>query len=103
MKIEIKKMHLCTDPHIKTKAAADITLGGLITVYGCSVVAKNDGGMFVSMPQKKDKNKEKYWSIVYIEDKALMEAIQAAVLAEYKKKAGIQEGGSGPESIPWEE
>ena len=91
MKIQVKKIHLFNGTS-KVKASADITIGGQITIYGCSIIEKNDGGKFVSMPQRKDKNDEKkYWSIVWIESKELTEAIRAAVMAEYEKMTGEAE------------
>lgn len=88
MKIEIKKLYIFPNPQGKVRASVDITIGGLITIYGCSIIEGQNNGYFLSMPQKKDSKQEgKYWSIVFINDKELLEAIRHTVVEEYKKLA----------------
>ena len=36
-----------------------------VTVYGCRVCETRDGSAFVGFPQKKDRDGDRYWSIVY--------------------------------------
>ena len=79
-------MHrLDKDGNNMTKAYCDIMLGGKLTIKGCRVV---DGpkGLFVSLPQTKGKpkdGKDKWYPVIYIDDKDLYNEIQDEVLEAY--------------------
>lgn len=104
MKVDIIRMHLF-DGAGKKKAAADITIGGIITIYGCAVVEGKEGALFIGMPQRKDPKQEgKYWSIVKIEKDEVYAEVSKKVIEEYFKKVAPQtDAPMTPDEIAWEE
>ncbi len=84
--VEVTRMHrLEKNGNNMTRAYCDVMLGGKLTIKGCRVV---DGpkGLFVSLPQKKGKDKdgnEKWYNVIYVNDKELYNNIQDEVKEYY--------------------
>jgi DNA-binding cell septation regulator SpoVG len=84
------------------KAFASVRLGDVLTIHDCRVIQQEGKQPFVSLPQRKDEKTEKYYSIVYAEDKQFMEAVQQLVLAAWNTKDGGDEPPPEDENlIPW--
>lgn len=100
MKIEILRIK-AFDGDGKKKAAVDIKIGGMITIYGCSLVEGNDG-LFLGLPQRKDgKVENKWWPVVKIEDATLYTQVKdKAVEAYAQQNAGRP---ATPADVEWEE
>ncbi len=70
------------------KALATIVLDNQLAVRGMRVMARNDGGIFVSFPQKQRANGV-YEDIAYPLNRELYRKISDAVVHEYNQKLEI--------------
>ena len=105
MKVDIKRLHIF-EGEGKVKAAADITIGGLVTIYGCKVVLGKEDQLFLGLPQRKDpKDEKKYWPVITVENKEVMAEISGKVVEAYLEKVQPkqEEAPATPEDIAWEE
>ena len=71
------------EPKGNTKAFASVSINDLIAIRGIRVLDGAEKGLFVNMPQSKDKNGE-YHDIAFPLNGDLRKEISAAVLKEYK-------------------
>ena len=86
------RIYPIAEPKGNTKAYASIGIDGMFGVHGISVV-EGKNGLFVAMPQTKDKNGE-YRDIFHPVTSDGRKEINKAVLAEYavqKEKVSVKE------------
>ncbi|MCL2516933.1 MAG: SpoVG family protein [Oscillospiraceae bacterium] len=84
------------EPKGNTKAFASVGIDDTIAIRGARVV-EGEKGMYVTMPQSKDKENN-YHDIAYPLSGDLRKEISAAVLAEYEKMANIPPNQRGYEA-----
>lgn len=105
MKVEILRLK-AFDGEGKKKAAVDIKIGGMITIFGCSIAEGKDGALFLGLPQRKDtKQENKWWSIVKIDDQSLYSLVTDTAVEAYiqSKKPVGEKSPVKPEDIQWDE
>lgn len=78
-------VYVVENPQNKILGTASITLDECFVVKGLRIMENNNGGKFVSMPNRKVN--EEYKDIAFPITKELREQIQKAVLDEFNKKA----------------
>jgi stage V sporulation protein G len=72
----------------KTKAFAEITLNGTLTIRGLRVIESKSGGLFVSYPSQVGRE-GKPRSLVIFTDNKLREQIRRVVIDAYREQEGI--------------
>ena len=87
MKVEVSRINLIKDSKI-TLAYVDITLGGVFVVQGLRVVP-GQKGLFVSMPQNKDKD-NKWYDRAFPVTREMRNHIEDTVLKAYLEKTAIK-------------
>jgi DNA-binding cell septation regulator SpoVG len=105
MKVEIVRIKVF-EGESKKKAAVDIKIGGMITIYGCSIAEGKEGSLFLGLPQRKDmKQENKWWSIVKIDDQGLYKLVtDKAVEAYFQAMKPVKEQNPvNPDEIAWDE
>lgn len=84
----------------KVKAFATVTFNDALVVDGFKVI-EGSNGAFLGMPSKPGAEQGKYSDIAYFTDKAVKQAIQDRVLAEYSGgSAPAKTTGGGSSQIP---
>lgn len=86
------------EPQKNLHGFASVTIGG-ITVKDLKIVQNKDGGYFVGMPSRPDKNSESgYRNTVYV-DKDILEDFNTVVIGKYHeaKERQAQERAAEPE------
>lgn len=84
--VSVIRINPIQDPQGATHGWADVritTEAGSIRINGISIVESKQGGYFVSLPQRKDKNNDRWFSIVEAEGK-LRDQIRDAIMEAYK-------------------
>jgi len=81
------------EPKGNTRAFASVAIDDMIAIRGIRVV-EGEKGMFVTMPQSKDKE-DKYHDIAFPLNGDLRKEISNAVLAEYDRAASLEPGQRG--------
>ena len=81
------------EPKGNTRAFASVAIDDMIAIRGIRVV-DSEKGMFVTMPQSKDKE-DKYHDIAFPLSGDLRKEISSAVLAEYDRTASLEPGQRG--------
>ena len=69
-------------PKSNTKAFASISIGDLIAIRDIRIV-EGERGLFIAMPQSKDKNGE-YYDVAFPLTADLRKEISGSILAEYQ-------------------
>ena len=85
------KVYPLNDPNNSTKAFANVTVADAVAIRGIRVI-EGEKGLFVSMPQSKDKE-GKYHDIAFPVNSELRKALNKAVVDEYKSAAKSLENG----------
>lgn len=83
------------------KAYASINLDGVFAVNNLTV-KEGRNGLFVSMPQRKGKDKDgndKYFDIAFPVTAELRKEISDAVIAEYNEVAGVDTGTTSSDPV----
>jgi len=80
------KVYPLSDPKGSTVAFVNVGIADLVAINSIRIV-NSDSGMFVAMPQSKDKD-ENYHDIAFPVNGALRKAVSKAVLTEYDKAIG---------------
>ena len=75
------------DPQGSTMAFASVAVDDLVAIRGIRIV-DGEKGMFVSMPQSKDKNEE-FHDIAFPLNGELRKAMEDAILEKYAAEIGI--------------
>ena len=81
------------EPKGNTRAFASVAIDDMIAIRGIRVV-EGEKGMFVTMPQSKDKE-DKYHDIAFPLNGNLRKEISSAVLAEYDRTASLEPSQRG--------
>ena len=73
------------------RAFVSVTINQKLTIHSCRVIHQDEQSPWVSVPQREvpdpDGGRSKYFPIIEIHDKNLKQAIERAVLDEYRKAA----------------
>ena len=77
------------DPRLK--GFASITIEDSVAVHGIKIIEGLEGGLFISMPSRK--HKDKHIDIVHPTNKQARAAIEEVVLETYKKEVEISTDG----------
>lgn len=92
IKLDVKVFPI-SEPRGDTLAFASVGIDDLVAIRGLRVVG-SDKGLFVSMPQSKDKNGE-FRDMAFPLSGDLRKAISNAVLSEYKQQVAERKQGIG--------
>lgn len=93
MEIKVKIHRLFNNDYSNVRAAASMTLDGVLAVHGIKVMANSKGGIWVALPSAK--GKQEYYDVVHPLTAELRSQINTAVLNEYKR---VRESGEDIES-----
>lgn len=88
MEIKVKIHRLFNNDYSNVRAAASMTLDGVLAVHGIKVMANSKGGIWVALPSAK--GKQEYYDVVHLLTAELRKQINSAVLSEYKR---VRESG----------
>ena len=83
MEIKVKIHRLFNNDYSNVRAAASMTLDGVLAVHGVKVMTNSKGGTWVALPSAK--GKKEYYDVVHPLTAELRKQINCAVLSEYKR------------------
>lgn len=93
MEIKVKIHRLFNNDYSNVRAAASMTLDGVLAVHGVKVMTNSKGGTWVALPSAK--GKKEYYDVVHPLTAELRKQINCAVLSEYKR---VRDAGGVSES-----
>lgn len=83
MEIKVKIHRLFNNDYSNVRAAASMTLDGVLAVHGIKVMTNSKGGTWVALPSAK--GKKEYYDVVHPLTAELRRQINSAVLNEYMR------------------
>lgn len=93
MEIKVKIHRLFNNDYSNIRAAASMTLDGVLAVHGIKIMSKTNGATWVALPSAKSKSG--YYDVVHPLTAELRRQINSAVLSEYKR---VRDAGGVSES-----